>query len=281
MDGKKRHPGRPRTTPATEGAQTLLRGLDVMEAVAAGAADLAALAQALGTTRTTTHRLASALVARRYLGFSPGSGYNLGPKLGELGLRFRRALPLHQAAQPFLARLAAQTLDTVQLGILDEGTVLYLDKVPGGRPFEIRSAAGDRHPVWSTGLGKALILDLPEAQWEGFVGRGRAGPVPVSGKARLEWLERMRLYAARGVAFDLGENEPELFCVAAPIRDAGGEIVAAVSVSSLLPYMQPERMEVLSGEVRATAAEIGRSLGWHGEDVAETVPDDGKRTGRR
>ncbi|PZR13355.1 MAG: hypothetical protein DI532_11575 [Azospirillum brasilense] len=58
--------------------------------------------------------------------------------------------------------------------------------------------ARDRHPVGSTGLGKALILDLPEAQWEEFVSRGRAGPVRVGGKARLE---HMRLYAARAGSF--------------------------------------------------------------------------------
>lgn len=254
--------GRPRTADAGEGAQTLMRGLDVLEAIADGTTDLAALAARLGTTRTTTHRLASALVARRYLNFVSGDGYSLGPKLLELGFQARHSMPLHQAARAHLARLAERTLDTVQLGVLDEGLVFYIDKVPGQRRFEIRSNMGDRFHVWRTGLGKALVLDMSEDQWNSFFGKGLPDDEQPAEAARQEWLAQMRSYARTGVAFDLGETEPELRCVAAPIRDASGTIVAAVSVSSLTQYMQPERMKDLSHEVRETAAAIGAALGW-------------------
>ncbi|TLX40866.1 IclR family transcriptional regulator [Xanthobacter autotrophicus] len=254
--------GRPRTVGAGEGAQTLMRGLDVLEAIADGTTDLAALAARLGTTRTTTHRLAAALVARRYLNFASGDGYSLGPKLLELGFQTRHSMPLHQAARAHLARLAERTLDTVQLGILDEGVVFYIDKVPGQRRFEIRSNMGDRHHVWATGLGKALVLDMTEDQWNGFFGKGRPDDARPSEAARQEWLAQMRTYARNGVAFDLGETEAELRCVAAPIRDASGAIVAAVSVSSITQYMQPERMTDLSHDVRETAAAISAALGW-------------------
>lgn len=250
---------------ATQGAQTLMRGLDVLEAIAGGSTDLASLARRLGTTRTTTHRLASALVERRYLNFAPREGYSLGPKLLELGVLAQRQMPLRQAALAHMTRLAERTLDTVQLGILDEGVVLYLEKVPGQRLFEIRSSIGDRHPVWSTGLGKALVLDMSEAQWGAFFdSRGPGLPMP-SEAARQDWIERMRSYARSGVAFDLEESEPQLRCVAAPIRDASGAIVAAVSVSSIAQYMQPERMKELSGDVLKTAAAIGAALGWRTE----------------
>ncbi len=68
----------------------------------------------------------------------------------------------------------------------------------------------------------------------------------------------------RGVAFDHEENEPEVRCVAAPIRDASGAIVAGLSVSSTAQYMDAGRMEHLTGEVRATARTISRALGWSG-----------------
>jgi DNA-binding IclR family transcriptional regulator len=260
-DGSERQPTPRPDRHSTAGAQTLMRALDVMEAIATGTVDLAALSAKLGTTRTTTHRLASALVDRRYLNFTPRGGYSLGPKLLELGFRAQRDMPLRQVAHGHLVALAERTQDTVQLGILDEGVVLYLDKVPGQRRFEIRSTIGDRHPVWATGLGKALVLDMTETDWKAFYDIGNAGGRP-SAKARQQWLDRMRSYARTGVAFDLEESAPELRCVAAPIRDAGGAIVAAISVSSIAQYMQPKRMEALSHDVGATAVAISRALGW-------------------
>ncbi len=106
---------------------------------------------------------------------------------------------------------------------------------------------GERQPVWSTGLGKALILDLGEARWRDFyrVGEARGAHPP---RDLDTWLTRMRDYAERGIAFDHEENEPEVRCVAAPIRDASGAIVAGLSVSSTAQYMDAGRMEHLTGE---------------------------------
>src|SRR3981189_2945549 len=104
------------TAPAALGTQTLMRGLDVLQAVAAGATDLAALAAALGTTRSTTHRLASALVERRYLNFVPREGYSLGPKLLELGYEARQQIDVARVARPFLEKLAGSSEETGHLG---------------------------------------------------------------------------------------------------------------------------------------------------------------------
>ncbi|MCB4769078.1 IclR family transcriptional regulator [Ancylobacter sp. Lp-2] len=258
-----RSPSRPAGAPP-QGAQTLLRGLDVLEAVAAGIGDLPGLSSRLGMTRTTVHRLATALVDRRYLNFVPRQGYSLGPRLMELGFRAQRDMPVRQAASQHLKRLAERTQDTVQLAMLDGDEVLYLDKVSGQRLFEIRSTIGDRHAVCSTGLGKALVLDMDEARWNAFFDLREPGNASPLAPTREEWLGRMRAYAAAGVAFDLEETEAQLRCVAVPIRDASGAIVAAVSVSSFAQYMQPERMQELSSEVRRTAQAIGEALGWRG-----------------
>lgn len=245
------------------GSQTLLRGLDILEAVAAGATDLAALSAVLGTPRSTTHRLAAALAERRYLNFVPREGYSLGPKLLELGFRAQHAVALTRVARPHLDRLSAVCDDTIHLGVLDGEWTLYLDKIPGRRRIEVSSRVGERQPVWSTGIGKALILDLGEAEWRRFYAVGEARG------ARRErdlegWLDRMRAYARRGVAFDREENEPEVRCVAAPIRDASGAIVAAFSVTSTVQYMDEERMERLADEIPGWAGEISRALGWPG-----------------
>jgi DNA-binding IclR family transcriptional regulator len=261
------------------GSQTLLRGLDVIDVVAAGPIKLGDLAARLGLTRSTTHRLASALTDRRYLSFVPHSGYSLGPKLLELGFRVRDELDLPRVAAPHLERLALLTEDTVHLGILDRGRVLYLDKIPGKRRINISSRIGELQPVTSTGLGKALILDLDEDAWLEFfrAERGEAGRPGMRRRAEIsqpEWLARMRGYLQAGYAFDLEENEDQIRCIAAPIRDVAGRTIAAISVSSAAQYMSDHRMQALSKDVMAAAHRISEGLGWTGRHPAQPMSAD-------
>jgi DNA-binding IclR family transcriptional regulator len=276
----------PSQVPARLGSQTLLRGLDVIDVVAAGPIKLGDLAARLGLTRSTTHRLAAALTDRRYLTFVPHSGYSLGPKLLELGFRVRDELDLPRVAAPHLERLALLTEDTVHLGVLDRGRVLYLDKIPGKRRINISSRIGELQPVTSTGLGKALILDLDEDAWlELFRAEhteaGRPGPRRRVEISQQDWLARMRGYVQAGYAFDLEENEDQIRCIAAPIRDVAGRTIAAISVSSAAQYMSDHRMQALSKDVMAAAHRISDGLGWTGRHPAHSVAAEGARGGAR
>lgn len=245
------------------GSQTLLRGLGVLEAVAAGATNLGVLAERLELNRSTTHRLATTLVERRYLSFVPRVGYALGPKLLELGYQAMDQLSLPRVAREYLEVLAADTGDTVHLGIMDGTRALYLDKIPGRRRIAISSRIGERQPLRSTGLGKALILEESEARWrELYESENRSGGSYAGSLS--SWLRQMREYAKNGYALDLEENEDHIRCVAAPIRDAAGKIKAAISVSSAAQYMDDKRMHDLIDDVRRTANEISREFGWNG-----------------
>jgi len=248
------------------GSQTLVRGLDVLETVASGVSNLPELAARLGLNRSTAHRLAATLVERRYLTFVPRTGYGLGPKSLELGYQARVQLNIPRVARNHLEQLAAQTGDTVHLGVLDGTRALYLDKIPGRRRVEISSRVGELQPLRSTGLGKALLLDEDDARLKDFYRceNGREQQYRVS---ETTWLRRMRDYAKRGCAFDLEENEDRIRCVAAPIRDATGSIKASISVSSAAQYMNDERMQTLVGQVRWTAEQISRELGWDAPPV--------------
>jgi DNA-binding IclR family transcriptional regulator len=255
---------------ALTGSQTLLRGLDVIEAVVGGPITLGELAMKLGLTRSTVHRLAAALTERRLLTFAPRLGYQLGPKLVELGFLAQRQIDLVQVARGHLEALATSTSDTVHLGVLDGDWALYLDKIAGRRRVEISSRVGDRHPLTSTGLGKALLLDEGPERWrEAFVHDQASGSPAANYDV---WLERMKDYVRAGHAFDLEENEDLIRCVAAPIRDASGAIVAAMSVSSAAQYMSDERMLTLSGDVRAAARAISGDLGWLADAAAARAP---------
>ncbi|WP_343528944.1 IclR family transcriptional regulator [Sphingomonas sp.] len=240
------------------GSQTLLRGLDLIDAISEGPIALAELAVRLGLTRSTTHRLASALIDRRFVTFTPRQGYWLGPKLLELGFLAQKQADVVQIARDHLQTLAAASEDTVHLGVRDQDHALYLDKIPGRRRVDISSRIGDRQPMTSTGLGKALMLDDPERLWRPhFDAEGNTADYD-------QWLRRMRQYVASGFAFDLEENEDQIRCVAAPIRDTKDSIVAAISVSSAAQYMSDDRMMSLTKDVLASAHAISRDLGWRG-----------------
>ncbi|WP_422922147.1 IclR family transcriptional regulator [Sphingomonas liriopis] len=241
-----------------------MRGLDVIEAVAQGARTLPPLAAYLALSRSTTHRLASSLVERGYLAFTPREGYRLGPKLMQLGHLAREQADIVQVARPHLEALAEATEDTVHFGILDGDHALYLDKMPGRRRITISSRIGDRQPLTSTGLGKALMIDQPETFWTARLdAETQGGGPPVD---RAGWLARMHAYASAGRAFDIEENEDQIRCVAAPVRNVGGAIVGALSVSSAAQYMNDARMQDLSATVVAAAHAISRDLGWSQEE---------------
>jgi DNA-binding IclR family transcriptional regulator len=252
------------------GTQTLVRGLEVIDAVAGGITSLDDLAGTLGLTRSTTHRLASTLVERRYLEFTRGRGYGLGAKLLELGHLTAGKMDLTRVARPYLEELSASTGDAVHLGVLDGSRALYLDKIQGSRRVEVSSRIGERQPLRSTGLGKALILDADEKQWREYYDYearlGAGYDVPLE-----SWLARMREYSSLGYAFDLEENEDRIRCVAAPIRGVNGRISAAISVSSAAQYMDDLRMRGLSFQVRDVAERISTALGYNPATAGRTV----------
>jgi DNA-binding IclR family transcriptional regulator len=253
-------------TPQQAGTQTLLRGLAILEAAAGGARDLRSIGAALGTTRSTTHRLVSSLVQARYLR-QVGGGYLLGPKLIELGTIALEQMPLTAVARPHLQVLAEHTHDTIHLGVRDGDDVLYIDKIPGTRGLEMRSRVGHRMPLASTGIGKAMMLDLPPETWRKLLEASHRVLAKVSFKPDHQpdidtFIQRMTRYSQGGFTFDLEENEASIRCVAAPVRDASGAIVAALSVASTIPYMPSERMEELIPVVQREARAISQELGW-------------------
>ena len=253
----------PKSSKGLAGAQTLMRGLDVLSAVADGARNLPELSEALGLTRSTTHRLAATLVEQRFLNFTPRIGYSLGPKLLELGHLAGRQMNLTRVAHPYLVQLSFETGDTVHLGVLDGGMALYLDKISGTRRIEISSRIGERQPLRSTGLGKAMLLDEGETALRDIYAR-ESREWPGYSLDIDTWLDRMRTYRQAGHAFDLEENEDRIRCIGAPIRDAGSRIIGAISVTSAAQYMDDDRMATLARGVAVTAHAISAEFGWTG-----------------
>ncbi|MFA9438810.1 IclR family transcriptional regulator [Uliginosibacterium sp. sgz301328] len=246
------------------GAQTLLRGLSLLECVAAGASDARSIGARLGTPRSTTHRMLSALMRAGYLRQSAIGTYLLGPKVIELGIRAMEQRPMAAVARPFLETLAAQTGDTVHLGVREAAEVFYLDKIPGTRGLEMRSRVGFRMPIASTGIGRALMLGIDPSAWptlyqSAIAAKQRAGESPLLPPWE-EYERTMVGYCEQGWVMDLEENELGVRCVAAPLHDARGTVIGAISVATAVPYMSLERMRELGPVVLQAAHDISVAL---------------------
>lgn len=241
-------------------SQTLVRGLEIVDAVANGPASIGEIATATGLTYPTVHRIVSVLVELRYLKANDSRAFSLGPRLIELGFAAHAQVDLVQQARPWLEELSRRTRDTVHLARLENGEVAYLDKLRGTRAVEISSRIGGRKPVISTGVGKALILDLTDTQLTELYRRD--SHLMLHPVAEDEWLHRLCRYRAGDYSFDLGEDEASIRCVAAPVRGATGRIVAAISVSSTIEYMDEERMTALIADVKHVAQAISADLGY-------------------
>lgn len=251
---------------AASGAQTLVRGLTLLELVAQGIGDVKGLSERLGVPRSTCHRVLSNLVAEGYLHHVPYQGYTLGYKLIYLGTRAREQRPLTQIARPFLEALVQSCGATVHLGQMEGSHVLYLDKLSGDKGLEMRSRIGQRMPLISTGVGKALMLGLSEERWrelydEAQALKERTGAEKPSLLPWPDYLDTMRAYRRQGWVMECEENELGIHCVGAPVRDVNGEVVAAVSIASVNFYMPRERMLDLGPVVAEVAGKVSHALG--------------------
>lgn len=240
-------------------SQTLFRGLDVVDAVAAGCRTARQIADHTGLAFSTTHRLASALVQVRYLAFEPRQGYRLGTRLLELGFIAYQNTDITRIARISMERLAELTKDTIHLSQLDGDAVFYLDKIDGQRPINVNSRIGGRKPICITGVGKALILDETEEEWRArFDHDAQQNGIKIQWES---WLDVMRVYAKGGYALDLEENAPNVCCAAAPIRDIRGHIVAAISVTVPTDYTNEAQLRTTIPLVQDAAASISQKLG--------------------
>ena len=254
------------------GTQTLFRALGVIEAVARGATNLKAIGAAIGCTRSTTHRVVSALVRAECIQQCSHGGYRLGAKLIEFGLLAREQMPLTAVAHRHLESLAARTRYTVHLGIAGENEVLYIDEIPGAHA-PLRARIGRRMPAAFVSIGKALMLDRAEVHWreQYDIALERLGAAHGLSSGPPDWpvyLDRMRLYAESACVFDCEDHEDGSRCISAPIRDAHGAIIASLGIAGTGPSLSELRVANLCADVIATATAISTELGWISRHIA-------------
>ncbi|MFD5628286.1 IclR family transcriptional regulator [Streptomyces sp. NPDC127072] len=226
------------------------------------ALSLTDISRRAGLTLTTAHRLVGALAEWGALERDEDGVYHVGLRLWEVAALAPRGLALRQAALPFLEDLYEATHENVQLAVRDGFEVVYIEWISGRSAVGVRIQVGARWPLHATGVGLALLahgdLAFQEAYCERPLAAFTAHTVTDPARLRRELAEVRRT----GVAVSSRQVTDDALSVAAPVRGAGGHVVAAVSV--VVPQADA-RVPVLIPVVRVAARGISRALGWRPE----------------
>jgi IclR family acetate operon transcriptional repressor len=248
----------------TPSIQSLDRGLTILEAVAASSdpVPLKRLTDLIGINRSSVFRLANTLRQRRFLANPNGSkDYILGPTAWRLSRRYGRnvlATFFHQ----YLRDLSSTLGETSHFAVREGTHAFFIDHhLPTGQVVSVAGQTGEFAPLHCTAHGKALLADCSAKELKELFGPAslhaysRNTVTSPTKLARI--LTRVR---AAGFAVDDAEYLAEVRCIAAPIRDPQGEIVASVGISSPVTRLPTKRIARAAAEVVAAARAISASL---------------------
>jgi DNA-binding IclR family transcriptional regulator len=246
--------------------QSLDRALDILEALAGagrgiGIVDLSAR---VGLHASTVHRLLATLVVRGYARQSPRSQrYSLGTRVLQLGRSFHDRSDLRQEAHRYLQILTEKSGETANLVMRDGDEVVYIDQVQSPHLVRMFAEIGRRVPLHSTAGGKAILASWDPAELNRLVAeKGLSGKTSYTITTQKD-LEHALLEVRRsGYAVDDQEQEEGVRCVAGPVGDQTGDVIAALSISGPITRMTRSRIAELGQLVASVCGELSAALGY-------------------
>ncbi len=245
------------------GVQSVDRALGILEVLArTGESGVTEIAAQLGVHKSTAFRLVATLEAHRLVEQTADRGrYRLGVGILRLAGATSARLDLVQEARPLCRQLAVDTGETVNLAVLSESSALYLDQVAGSSALQPHNWVGQHIPLHATSNGKVLLSELDERALEAVLGKlPTYTPHTITRRPRLR--EELRVVREQGYALAVDELEVGLTAVAAPVRNAHGDVVASISVSGPTFRLGGDRLDGVTALLVAAAAEVSHRLGW-------------------
>lgn len=222
------------------------------------------ISESLGIYPSTVHRMLDTLKYWGYVEQDPDTQkYQLGLKVMELGMAKLHQMDLVKESSPYLKELVNQCNETVHLGVLEEGEVLYLAKEESSQTIRMVSYVGKRAPVHCTALGKVLLAYLPEEERGKILdkrGLPRLTENTITDEKKLE--RELCKVKEEGFALDREEHEKDVRCIAAPIKNHQGEVIAAISISGPAFRIDVNKQNNLKEALIQASKEISRRLGY-------------------
>ena len=245
----------------------VFRILEAIEASPSGLA-LKSICDVTHLNKSTAHRFLKQLEREGYLIRAEGGKYLIGPKLSQMGARADHRATLQAVSRPILSELWKSTRETVNLAILDQGSVLYVEVIESPHEFRLSSRVGSRRSLHGTALGKALAAFLLETHREQILGGlNFQALTPKTIMNLVQFRQELEKVKSQGYAVDDEETTPGARCVSAPILGADGEAVAAISVSGPVTRVGQEQVGALGAAVVQAAKAISAAMGFNHEQL--------------
>ena len=227
--------------------EALARGLDVIRAVQPHqpVMSLTAVAGAAGLARPTARRV---LLTLEQLGYvrSAERGFELTPRVLELGMSYVLSRNLWEVARPHMEGLVAQTHESSSIAQLDGSDIVYVARVAVPKIVALTVTIGTRFPAMQTSLGKVLLAAMPLEEAERVLAEpSRSGITPRLQPTAEERAATLRQIRARGWALTDEELAAGIRSVAAPLRDGDGQVIASLNVNT---HAAETPVEVLTGQ---------------------------------
>jgi DNA-binding IclR family transcriptional regulator len=243
---------KPRNSPAGQVA-VLHKALDLLECLAAAPLTAADISKQIGVAKPTVYRLLNTLQSRDFVAReADGTRYRLGSAAMSLGSVAGSQGGLVSLVRPSMTGLAASFGETVNLAIMSNGQILYLDVLHSGHRLRTEIPVGSRDHLHSTALGKAILASLPEGEAKAILSTTDLVSVTPNTVTAIPALFR-QFTAVRqcGYAVDHEENETGSVCIASAICGLDGRPVGALSVSGPSWRVDDQLVKVIGAELMA------------------------------
>lgn len=248
--------------------QSVDRTFDILEFLAQeqNGATLAQITEDLKLPKSTAHRLIGVLIQREFVRRNPDNNkYRLGPGLMNLCSYYLNSLELKTESSPFMEELSVNTGNVVFLAIRQGDKMVYIDNKEQINSLRKYAIIGQTKPLYCTSLGKALLMGLEEDEIRNLLEHEtfeKRGPNTITNIESL--LQDLRECRRRGWSLDNQEAEPAINCVAAPVHDYRGHVIAAISTSWVLAQQPDMRPEIMAEQVMKCASGVSKNMGYLG-----------------
>lgn len=246
--------------------ETVSRALKLLKYIANQPMRVQEVADKLSVHKSTASRLISTLHKENFIRQNSNQQYELGFAVFELAHMLNDSLDLRLAAAQYLKNLNLKTNETIHLAVLDSGEVVYLDKKDSTRLVRMFSRVGKRAQPYCTGVGKALLAFLGEDELKkalnGISFKRFTERTIVTRDGLLKELAEIR---RTGVAWDRGEHEPDIYCIAAPVFGFNHKVIASISISIMIKYTSIEDLSNFEKDLLEAAAFLSRDMGYVAE----------------
>ena len=246
-------------------SQTLDRALQILDFVGEKPRRIGEIAEYLGVHHSTALRFLHTLRKHGFVHELPDHRYRLGSAMFRLGFQALEGIELRSVARPYMERLNEATNETVHLGTLEDGDVVYVEKVEAAHRVRMVSRIGAIATLHCTGVSKGVLAFLPDAERRRLLAMHELRKYTENTLTDLDQLEAdLTLSRQRGYALDDQENEPGIHCVAAPVFSGDGDVVGAFSVTAPVTRIDKDTLLSFVPALLEATTSTSEQLGWVG-----------------